>query len=189
MSWIRSCAFLGSGPDHRLAAGHPGGDRAGAERDEPGAGPRLAFQRCRASVRIGSLPPARVSGSIVVITQRSHTTIVRNFRLPIRTVGQASFGERLVAVDDDVGPEPHNVQSSLALGPVLRSAGSRPGASGRSASAVIHALSWAIDAWLARSNGPASASERWVAIDAELCPAGAVTGEDIDREEYVVENA
>ena len=61
--------------------------------------------------------------------------------------------------------------------------------SGRSASVVIHALSWGIDAWLARSNGPASASARWVAIDAERCPAGAVTGEDIDPEEYVVENS
>jgi hypothetical protein len=27
---------------------------------------------------------------------------------------------------------------------------------------------------------------RWVAIDAEHCPGRAVTGEDIDREEYVV---
>jgi hypothetical protein len=30
---------------------------------------------------------------------------------------------------------------------------------------------------------------RWVAIDAEHCPARAVTGEDIDPEEYVVENS
>ena len=30
---------------------------------------------------------------------------------------------------------------------------------------------------------------RWVAIDAEHCPARAVTDEDIDPEEYVVENS
>jgi len=30
---------------------------------------------------------------------------------------------------------------------------------------------------------------RWVAIDAEHCPARGVTGEDIDPEEYVVENS
>ena len=30
---------------------------------------------------------------------------------------------------------------------------------------------------------------RWVAIDAEHCPARAVTGEDIDPEVYVVENS
>ena len=30
---------------------------------------------------------------------------------------------------------------------------------------------------------------RWVALDAEHCPARAVTGEDIDPEEYVVENS
>ena len=30
---------------------------------------------------------------------------------------------------------------------------------------------------------------QWVAIHAEHCPARAVTGEDIDPEEYVVENS
>src|SRR5664280_3461637 len=42
-------------------------------------------RRCRAIIRIGSLPPASVVGSIVVITQRSHTIVVRNLRFPIRT--------------------------------------------------------------------------------------------------------
>ena len=46
--------------------------------------------RCRASVRIGSLPVRRSSRSIVVMTQRSHTIVVRNGTSPMRTDDQAS---------------------------------------------------------------------------------------------------
>ena len=46
--------------------------------------------RCRARVRIGSLPERRSTRSIVVMTQRSHTIVVRNGTSPMRTDDQAS---------------------------------------------------------------------------------------------------
>src|SRR5215207_4702931 len=46
--------------------------------------------RCRARVRIGSLPLTNVSGSIVVIAQRSQPLTARNAVVPITTCRQAS---------------------------------------------------------------------------------------------------
>src|SRR5918995_3254689 len=46
--------------------------------------------RCRARVRIGSLPLTNVSGSIVVMAQRSHPLTARNAVVPITTCRQSS---------------------------------------------------------------------------------------------------
>ncbi len=65
---------------------------AGGERQQPVPNhrpplPAAVPARVR---RIGSLPPARVTGSIVVMTHRSHSSVVRKSTSPMRTVGHAS---------------------------------------------------------------------------------------------------
>src|SRR5699024_6567848 len=56
-------------------------------------GPNHGFpspRRWRDSVRIGSFPPASVTGSIVAMTHRSHSSALRNSTSPIRSVSHSS---------------------------------------------------------------------------------------------------
>src|SRR5918994_518293 len=101
--------------------------------------------RCRARVRIGSLPLTNVSGSIVVIAQRSQPLTARNAVVPITTCRQPSSAKGTSVSTTTLGRN-RSITSGVG-GPSRRSR----------ASSSAHSFSWRREAVVASSRGYASA--------------------------------
>src|SRR5664280_2957893 len=93
------------------------GDCAGYKRDEPGAEPRLAVP---APVTRQSPDRLLAAGKCDRVNRGHDAAVAHHSRAELQVSDPrgrpGTFGEWLLAVDDDVGSEPHNVQSLAGSG-------------------------------------------------------------------------